>query len=57
MISVIPRVRAAQPLVPRHLFSENITRGVTFLMEKSSGGVTFQEKLVGWSYQHFAKIL
>ena len=56
MILVIPRVRAAQLLRSRHLFSENITRGVPFLMKESSGGVTFQEKLVGWSYRHFAKI-
>ena len=55
-VPAIPGARAAQLLRSRHLFSENITRGVTFLMKKSSGGVTFQEKLVGWSYPHFAKI-
>ena len=48
-------VRAAQLLLSRHLFSVNITRGVTFLEEKSSGGVTFQGKLVGWAYRHFVK--
>ena len=45
-VPAIPGARAAQLLRSRHLFSENITRGVTFLMKKSSGGVTFQES---WS--------
>ena len=39
----------------RHLFSGNINRGVIFLKKESSGGVTFQEKSVGWSYRHFAQ--
>ena len=52
MILVISRVRAARFLLPRHLFSENVTHGVTFLKKKSSGGVTFQEKWGGRTSQN-----
>ena len=41
MILVISRVRAARFLLPRHLFPENITRGVTFSKKKSSGAMNF----------------
>ena len=43
MILVISRVRAARFLLPRHLFSENITRGVTFLKKSHPAGLLFKK--------------
>mgnify|MGYP006979381991 CR=1 FL=1 len=54
-VPAIPGVRAAQLLRSRYIFSENITRGATFLRTKSPGGAIFREKLVGWSYPRFAE--